>query len=76
MLRYNLAGKWQEHTPATVHPVSWLADQVLVVLSQIKAAERVDGVPVYPEAQPLATGVQVEPAGVLAQAVEKTVENT
>ena len=47
-----------------------------MVLSHVKAAERVDGVPVYPEAQPLATGVQVEPAGVLAQAVEKTVENT
>ena len=43
-----------------------------MVLSHVKAAERVDGVPVYPEAQPLATGVQVEPAGVLAQADDKT----
>ena len=42
-----------------------------MVLSQVKAVARVDGVPVYPEVQLLATGLQVEPAAVLAQAVDK-----
>ena len=40
-----------------------------MLLLHVKAAARLDGVPVYPEAQLLATGVQVEPATVPVQAV-------
>ena len=44
---------------------------MLVLLLHVKAAARLDGVPVYPEAQKLAMGLQVEPAAVLAQGVDK-----
>ena len=42
-----------------------------MLLLHVKAAARLDGVPVYPEAQKLAMGLQVEPAAVLAQGVDK-----